>query len=200
MPREHGVQGSHWSLEIEYEASSCISMILYFDIPQIFANRQNQFPRAYGVYRRFCRRHLRRNRFHNIPDLSFGANRTLSVQYPLGSALIIPPLEVNQLPCSRSHWIVCLFTSFRPGIRSDIPSSILSYTAAALRDMRDQLPPEAGPLYSCCFNAGLFHVPWERTRALVLEQGLHLTVHIPSPPPNGPHDPAPTTRRYQLQV
>lgn len=104
-------------------------------------------------------------------------------------------------PAGKSHWILCLFTSWdyrRQNRRS--PDVILRNTQLALGDLKEQLEelrksglgldsssdPEAATdaapleLWSCKLNAGLFEVPWERTKGLLEESGLTITVLTPS--------------------
>lgn len=63
-------------------------------------------------------------------------------------------------------------------------------TCAALKDLKRQLEvleqrhrgfeePVPGKLFSCRFNSGLFAVPWDRTRRLVEDVGLEVTVVYP---------------------
>lgn len=109
----------------------------------------------------------------------------------------------------RKHWIICLMTSwhYSPKLRSS-PEVILRNTARALEDMKRQLdelqPPKTeesesafgdedkgckeldrGPsdFWACRFNSGLFGVPWPRTKALLEESGLKVTVIRPTGEP-----------------
>lgn len=110
----------------------------------------------------------------------------MTVRDPLGTALIIPPLEGPTRP---SHFIVCLFTSFDFGRRADNPDMIANCTHAALLDLKHQMDvyglvpddQEIGKLYpnglyTCRFNSGLFGVPWSRTRNLLAAVALRMTV------------------------
>jgi ADP-ribose 1''-phosphate phosphatase len=67
---------------------------------------------------------------------------------------------------------------------------VLVNTASALEDLKMQLRELAekstgkdrsgpGPLFSCRFNAGLFGVPWEQTKAILEDAGLRVTVVSP---------------------
>jgi ADP-ribose 1''-phosphate phosphatase len=68
---------------------------------------------------------------------------------------------------------------------------IINSTHAALQDLKSQLDSlrnarqksqeaPSGELWSCRFNSGLFGVPWQKTRGLVEDVGLDLTVVYPA--------------------
>ncbi|PGG99706.1 ADP-ribose 1''-phosphate phosphatase [Blastomyces parvus] len=107
----------------------------------------------------------------------------------------------------RKHWIICLFTSWHYGPRNRSPPEvILENTRLAVADLKRQIaaaappppPPSAmtapaptataaggdgaeqpGELWGCQFNAGLFGVRWERTREVLDEAGLAMTIVRP---------------------
>lgn len=63
---------------------------------------------------------------------------------------------------------------------------IINSTNAALKDLKAQIEKyerstgKKMPKLSCCrFNSGLFGVPWERTRKLLDDAGLDVTVVYP---------------------
>ncbi|EEQ89638.2 ADP-ribose 1''-phosphate phosphatase [Blastomyces dermatitidis] len=103
----------------------------------------------------------------------------------------------------RKHWIICLFTSWHYGPRNRSPPDvILENTRLAMADLKRQVAAAAAPsttitttstavavgddeveqpgeLWGCRFNAGLFGVPWERTREVLEEAGLAMTIVRP---------------------
>ncbi|WEW54636.1 ADP-ribose 1''-phosphate phosphatase [Emydomyces testavorans] len=94
----------------------------------------------------------------------------------------------------KRHWIVCLFTSWHYSSKQkSSPEVILENTTLALEDLKRQLQdlemtatdesrkPKETPtdLWSCRFNAGLFGVPWQETKAVLEEAGLRVTVVRP---------------------
>nr|KMM72344.1 hypothetical protein CPAG_08641 [Coccidioides posadasii RMSCC 3488] len=110
-------------------------------------------------------------------------------------------------PAGKKHWIVCLFTSWHYSAKlKSSPDVILENTILALGDLKRQLeelqsskrdgresaldvsesekeerrlveaPTE---IWSCRFNAGLFGVPWQKTKALMEESGCQVTVVRP---------------------
>ncbi|EER37976.1 ADP-ribose 1''-phosphate phosphatase [Histoplasma capsulatum H143] len=109
-------------------------------------------------------------------------------------------------PAGKKHWIICLFTSWHYGrwTRSP-PDVILENTMSAVADLKRQIAAAAaassttspattttalaatggceeeqlGELWGCRLNAGLFGVPWERTRAVLEEAGLAVTIAQP---------------------
>lgn len=104
----------------------------------------------------------------------------------------------------KRHWIVCLFTSWHYGPqRRNPPEEILENTVTAVNDMKEQLRRltsssadvlygddvdgnhgrqniRPGNLWSCRFNAGLFGVPWERTKEILENSGIQVTVATPA--------------------
>ena len=158
-----------------------------------------QYPAAFTIYRSHCQRLLSNPEFQHVPsptadktadsDLSTGAK---TIRSPQGSALLIPPQEKDyKNPAyGKKHWIVCLFTSGGFGRRRSSSEVILSNTVLAVRDMKEQLerlreghdigndvsaPTE---LWSCRFNSGLFGVPWERSRKVLVDEDLQVTVAL----------------------
>ncbi|KAJ5458662.1 hypothetical protein N7475_010050 [Penicillium sp. IBT 31633x] len=155
---------------------------------------RNRYPAAYEIYRKHCLQYLENRQTQRIPNIS---NRepypSLVVQRPLGTALIIPPQESDFARHRRRHWIICLFTSKNYGSHVDSEGMIVSSTFAALQHLREQLcilcrrlpamnfeRPLA--LYSSRFCTGLFHVPWERIRRMIVELCLPITVYHPFEP------------------
>lgn len=112
---------------------------------------------------------------------------SISVQKPLGTALIIPPQPADSRTGQKKHWIICLFTSAGYGRRVDRHEQIINHTYAALRDLQEKLvdlrldgtEPSPTALFSCQFNSGLFGVPWRDTRVALDQSGLHVTVIYP---------------------
>lgn len=66
---------------------------------------------------------------------------------------------------------------------------VLENTVTALDDLKAQLErleregEGPGELFACRFNAGLFGVPWERTREVLERSGLEVTVVRPEGEP-----------------
>ena len=96
----------------------------------------------------------------------------------------------------KKHWIICLFTSRQFGKNVSPPDTILANTELAIADMKEQLArlavrntdegEENGSgmsapreLWSCRFNSGLFRVEWSRSRRVLEEAGLEVTVVRP---------------------
>lgn len=127
---------------------------------------------------------------------------------PEGTCLLIPPQHRDHeaKPAARStgrpsaakrrrvnrHWIACLFTSKGYGRRGKSSTEdILENTRLAVEDLRRQVEevrndgkkeaPEE--LWGCRFNAGLFGVEWERTKKVLEEVGLEVTVITPEGTP-----------------
>lgn len=142
-----------------------------------------------------CREARNANQTHQIPNLHGSGPQKVSVPLPVGTALVIPPWEANSTrEMQGNHWIICLFTSFNYGVRTDSRAAILNNTAAALdhlkRTLEADLPMQNASglyiphIYTCRLNSGLFNVPWEMTKSL-LEQA-HLphgvsVIHQPEP-------------------
>ena len=96
----------------------------------------------------------------------------------------------------KKHWIICLFTSRQFGKNVSPPDTILANTELAIAEMKEQLArlavrntdegEENGSgmsapreLWSCRFNSGLFRVEWSRSRRVMEEAGLEVTVVRP---------------------
>lgn len=98
----------------------------------------------------------------------------------------------------KKHWIICLFTSRQFGKNVSPPDTILANTELAIADMKEQLARLAvrttdegeqdggssgmsapGELWCCRFNSGLFRVEWSRSRRVIEEAGLEVTVVRP---------------------
>lgn len=98
----------------------------------------------------------------------------------------------------KKHWIICLFTSRQFGKNVSPPDTILANTELAIADMKEQLARLAvsttdegeedggssgmsapGELWSCRFNSGLFRVEWSRSRRVMEEAWLEVTVVCP---------------------
>ncbi|EEP78067.1 predicted protein [Uncinocarpus reesii 1704] len=108
-----------------------------------------------------------------------------------------PPRSRPQ-PAGKKHWIVCLFTSWHFSAKlKSAPDEIIENTRLALGDLKRQLDEmqclktgedEAASvdvrkplvLWSCRINAGLFGVPWQRTRLVLERSGLEVTVVRPT--------------------
>jgi ADP-ribose 1''-phosphate phosphatase len=115
-----------------------------------------QYPAAFKVYNEYCK-----------------ANSSL-----LGTTLLIPPQPSD----ASQHWIACLFTSNDYGKRKGTPESILAATKTAIEDLKAQLErknsegEKVDGVWACKFNSARFGVPWERSREVVEEVGLGMTV------------------------
>lgn len=96
----------------------------------------------------------------------------------------------------KKHWIICLFTSRQFGKNVSSPDTILANTELAIAEMKEQLAKLAvrntdegeengsgmsapRELWSCRFNSGLFRVEWSRSRRVMEEAGLEVTVVRP---------------------
>lgn len=96
----------------------------------------------------------------------------------------------------KKHWIICLFTSRQFGKNVSPPDTILANTELAIAEMKEQLARLAvrninedegngsgmsapRELWSCRFNSGLFRVEWSRSRRVMEEAGLEVTVVRP---------------------
>ena len=132
----------------------------------------------------------------------------MKIRLPEGTALIIPPQKRDYEAegadkgkgdtTKKKHWIICLFTSRQFGKNVSPPDTILANTELAIADMKEQLARLAvrttdegeqdggssgmsapGELWSCRFNSGLFRVEWSRSRRVLEEAGLEVTVVRP---------------------
>ncbi|KLJ07118.1 hypothetical protein EMPG_17388 [Blastomyces silverae] len=59
-----------------------------------------------------------------------------------------------------------------------VPSAAIT-TATTTTAVGDDGVEQPGELWGCRFNAGLFGVPWERTREVLEEAGLAMTIVRP---------------------
>lgn len=153
----------------------------------------HKYPWAYTKYRDYCLKWKGENILHDIPNLHATGDeaKTISVRYPVGTALIIRP-EASCFAPGVLPWVICLFTSADYGNRVDSPDMILSNTNAALHDLRQKVDDmekkrhlgvsAINELYACRFNSGLFGIPWAKTRELVDEVALGLPLTIVYPP------------------
>ena len=130
----------------------------------------------------------------------------MKIRLPEGTALIIPPQKRDYEAegadkgkgdtTKKKHWIICLFTSRQFGKNVSPPDTILANTELAIAEMKEQLArlavrntdegEENGSgmsapreLWSCRFNSGLFRVEWSRSRRVMEEAGLEVTVVRP---------------------
>lgn len=152
-----------------------------------------KYPAAYRAYWSHCLKFSDKPSLHAIPDLTSKSGGTVSVPYPDGTALLISPqlVDYERGPNRKKHWIICLFTSSGYGARVDSPTVIINKTAAALSDLKQQLhemeslsndtqDKKIKHLFACRFNSGLFKVPWGRTRSVIEEVGIGMTIVIPN--------------------
>ncbi|KAJ5523738.1 hypothetical protein N7494_010388 [Penicillium frequentans] len=150
------------------------------------------YPWAYTKYREYCLKWKGENKFHDILNLHATGDqaKTISVRFPVGTALIIYPETWFSEPGMRP-WVICLFTSADYGNRVDSPDMILNNTNAALHDLRQRLDlgrkqqsesANIDQLYACRFNSGLFGIPWAKTKELVDRVSLGLPLTIVYPP------------------
>lgn len=157
----------------------------------IAAELKTVFPEACEEYEAFC--HAAK------PDLTMRwPPRSLA-----GKCLIIPPQDNDVAGGAPAVHIVCVFTSYgygrangstgKPGL--DSVKTVLKQTDMALRDFRRQLDgrvkeghdvkEEDFVVYSPMFNSGVFHVPWDRTKASIEQhfegwQGKWIVMEPPS--------------------
>ncbi|KAJ5746952.1 uncharacterized protein N7511_008648 [Penicillium nucicola] len=145
------------------------------------------YPAAYEIYRSHCQQHAEDRQAHHILNLEPRSDRTVIVNRPLGTALIISPQQTDVAINGRRHWVICLFTSTGCGRHVASQEMILNATWSALMDMQrgvDQINWSNGPagqiqsLHGCRFNSGLFGVPWARTRRLIDRVGIRMVVHV----------------------
>ncbi|KAL3467549.1 hypothetical protein BJX64DRAFT_247982 [Aspergillus heterothallicus] len=137
-----------------------------------------KYPAAYKVYTAFCLDFWKNPHYLTTSRVPYGE---FEVKLPEGHTLIIPPQKEDyEKPQGRKHWVICLFTSYEFGKRKAAVDVILRNTELALADMKAQLPEhEINGLYTCQINAGLFNVPWPRTKKLLEELDLDITVVAP---------------------
>ncbi|KAK3304058.1 uncharacterized protein B0T15DRAFT_535385 [Chaetomium strumarium] len=131
---------------------------------------RNLYPEAFKIYRAHCA--------HSTPDQL------------VGTALLIAPQPRGggkegegggkKRPQQQQHYIGCLFTSRRYGKARDSPERILRATGPAMRHLMRLVAEEERrkgegvikEVRMCKINAGLFAVPWERSKKAI--QGLEL--------------------------
>ncbi|BCR86796.1 ADP-ribose 1''-phosphate phosphatase [Aspergillus chevalieri] len=162
---------------------------------------RDRYPAAYSIYRSHCLKYSRRKPQYKTVESTDPKGKPVKFLLPTGTALLIPPQEEDykaqddekERQDGRKHWIICLFTSHGYGKRLSRPATILAYTEFAVADLREQLqgrgerseregegniePPSE--LWSCRFNSGLFDVEWGRSRHVLEEAGLEVTVVRP---------------------
>ncbi|PGG98200.1 hypothetical protein AJ80_09578 [Polytolypa hystricis UAMH7299] len=149
------------------------------------------YPEAYRIFRAHCRSYLSTPQVK--PTNTDDATQSRTLKLPEGTTLVIPPQEKDYTSSGRKkHWIVCLFTSWHYGQRRSSPDVILENTVLAVEDFKRQLgqfkesaegedkgSERPGELWGCRFNAGLFGVPWEKTKGVLEEAGLEMTIVRP---------------------
>ncbi|KGO74883.1 Appr-1-p processing [Penicillium italicum] len=152
---------------------------------------RERYPAAYEIYRNHCIIYRDHPVTKRIIDLRVADPQpSVVVHRPLGTALLIPPQQSDFILHCRRHWIICLFTSDKYGLRVDSEDMIVNSTFAALQDLSRQLQvlsqqaSETGnerpqSLYSSRFCTGLFNVPWERITELINTVGLRFNVYYP---------------------
>lgn len=127
----------------------------------IAASFKHMMPKAYIDYSEYC-------------------NRVTSSLPNVGSCFISP-----LRPCSngRHYRVACLITSNGYGKDVDSPQDILRATDDALndfisqyKDMEENLIKDTALICSNKFNSGLFHVPWEKTKRLIVAHCSKLAV------------------------
>ena len=118
----------------------------------IAAAFKERYPGAFSVYHKHC---------------ADTANKAELV----GTALLIPPCEKGE--DAPQHWIGCLFTSRRFGRGKDAPKQIVENTGPAMHALMEQVAEEADGAITearmCRINAGKFGVPWQDTKAAIVE-------------------------------
>ncbi|KAJ5488417.1 Appr-1-p processing [Penicillium expansum] len=101
---------------------------------------RERYPAAYKIYRNHCLIYRDHPVTKIITDLrDEDLQPSLVVHRPLGTALLIPPQQSDFILHRRRHWIICLFTSEKYGIRVDSEDMIVNSTFAALQDLSRQL-------------------------------------------------------------
>ncbi|GIK04924.1 ADP-ribose 1'-phosphate phosphatase [Aspergillus viridinutans] len=153
---------------------------------------KDKYPAAFAIYRSHCQNLLSSPRYRPEPAArseESQARNSRSVRLPEGTALIIPPQKRDSEANGKKHWIICLFTSRGFGRAVSPPDVIIKNTELAVADMKRQLAElradhssqegSVGELWSCQFNSGLFRVPWARSRRVLEEAGLEVTVVRP---------------------
>ncbi|KAJ5332957.1 Appr-1-p processing [Penicillium brevicompactum] len=158
----------------------------------------HSYPAAHEHYIDYCRAYLLAPKSHQISGpAQQDASNLRTVRFPLGTALVIPPQELDIILHGSHHWIVCLFASYGYGRARDPRDSIECSVHAALQDLSRQLNEleinatfnTDWPQLLCSnrFCSGYFRVPWGRIRPLIESSGLHINVctnDAPAPPPD----------------
>lgn len=154
----------------------------------------DQYPEAFRIYRSHCQSYLSDPRNETAANKQNQGART--IRLPEGTTLLIPPQEKDYslrggAAKVKKQWIACLFTSWHYGPRKRSPPDvILANTELAVADLRRQIaeiksnvradadPQTAlpGELWGCRFNAGLFAVEWEKTRTVLEDAELSMTI------------------------
>ncbi|KAI9769018.1 MAG: ADP-ribose 1''-phosphate phosphatase [Candelina submexicana] len=125
----------------------------------LFKSPPNSYPKAFSVYRRWCR--------DTQPDQQ------------LGNCILIEPNEED----TRKHWIACLLTSQYYGRKRDLKDEILQNTLRAMQQLTSRIEDlrsagkEIGELFACKINSGKFGVPWVDTQE-VLQQVRGLVLNV----------------------
>ncbi|KAF2102867.1 hypothetical protein NA57DRAFT_71852 [Rhizodiscina lignyota] len=115
----------------------------------IAAQFKKNYPTAYKAYVDHCKS-LRPNQL-------------------IGTALLLPPAP------GEKHWVGCVFTSKRFGRAKDSPEMILAATKTAMEDLLKQIGKakregkEVAEVRTCHINAGLFNVPWPKSKKAIEE-------------------------------
>ncbi|KAF7172534.1 hypothetical protein CNMCM5623_004726 [Aspergillus felis] len=153
---------------------------------------KDKYPAAFAIYRSHCQNLQFSPRYRLEPaprSEESHARSSRNVRLPEGTALIIPPQKSDSEANGKKHWIICLFTSRGFGRAVSPPDAIIKNTELAVADMKRQLAElqadhssqevSVGELWSCRFNSGLFGVAWERSRRVLEDAGLEVTVVRP---------------------
>lgn len=173
---------------------------------RIMIDGMPQYPHAYEVYRKQCEMFINSPESRIVIDPTSGKEVKLS--RPEGEVLLIPPQpgdyereKKGSKAASRKkggsfcpHWIACLFTSSGYGKGKSPELAVLRNTRLSVEELRskvetvsrkkvdtdkDEKLEEMGGLYGCRFNAGLFGVEWERTKQVLENVGLIMTIVTP---------------------
>lgn len=117
-----------------------------------------RYPKAFTRYKKFCKEN----------DIKTGC------------AFLIAPCEGDGN--GPKHWVGCVFTSAKYGMKVDSPQKILEATGPAMKSLLKQVADarrrgeEVSELRMCKINSGLFKVAWKDTQevieALEVEKGV----------------------------
>jgi ADP-ribose 1''-phosphate phosphatase len=140
---------------------------------------KKKYPLAYKMQLSHCKRH------------AGPANNSRQL---VGTALFIPPQEVNQNQDDARpfHFIGCLFTSHRFGRGKDGPQDILAATTPAMMQLIADInewnathedDKKVKSIYMCKINSKLFNVRWESTKAALgvlgaSVEGVEPVIHV----------------------